>query len=56
MLGMPDTVALNINNVNIDSIEAVNMQIEKCNTNRSDAKKTKHQAGSSWGKGEMHKH
>ena len=38
LLGMPDTAALNIINVNIDSIEAVVTQKEKCNTNISDAK------------------
>ena len=36
---MPDTAALNIINVNIDSIEAASMQKENCNTNISDAKK-----------------
>ena len=40
LLGMPDMAALNIINVNIDSIEAANMWKENCNTNISDAKKT----------------
>ena len=35
---MPDTAALNIINVNIDSIEAACMQKENCNTNISDTK------------------
>ena len=51
LLGMPDTAALNIINVNIDSIEAASRQKENCNTNISDAKKTRCQAGNSWGKG-----
>ena len=38
LLGMPDTAALNIINVNIDSIEAEGTQRENCNTNISDAK------------------
>ena len=33
LLGMPDTAALNIINVNIDSIEAASMQKENYNTN-----------------------
>ena len=32
-VGMPDTAALNIINVNIDSIEAASTQKENCNTN-----------------------
>ena len=36
---MPDTVALNIINVNIDSIEAANMQKENCKTKISDVGK-----------------
>ena len=56
LLGMPDTAALNIINANIDSIEAASTQKENCNTNISYAKKTKHQAGSSRGKGELYKH
>ena len=36
---MPDTAALIIINVNIDSIEAAGMQKENCNTNKDDAKK-----------------
>ena len=39
LLGMLDTAALNIINVNIDSLEAANMQKVNCNTNISDAKK-----------------
>ena len=39
LLGMPDTVALNAINVNIDSIEVASMQKENCNTNMSDAQK-----------------
>ena len=35
---MPDTAALNIINVNIDSIEAGSTQREKCNKNINDAK------------------
>ena len=38
LLGMPDTAALNIINVNIDSIEADGTQRENSNTNISDAK------------------
>ena len=38
LLGMPDTAALNIINVNIDFIEAEGTQKENCNTNISDAK------------------
>ena len=37
-LGMLDTAALNIINVNIDSIEAEDTQKENCNTNINDAK------------------
>ena len=55
LVGMPDTPALNIINVNIDSIEAEDTQKENCNTNISVTKKTKHQAGNSWGKGELYK-
>ena len=40
LLGMPDTAALNIVNINIDSIEAASMWKENCNTNISGAKKT----------------
>ena len=39
LLGMPDTVALNIINVNIDSIEAASIWKENCNTNIGDTKK-----------------
>ena len=39
LLGIPDTVALKIINVNIDSIEAASTQKENCNTNIGDAKK-----------------
>ena len=35
---MPDTAALNIIDVNIDSIETACMQKENCNTNMSDIK------------------
>ena len=35
---VPDTAALNIINVNIDSIETACMQKENCNTNMGDAK------------------
>ena len=35
---MPDTAALNIINVNNDSVEAEDTQKENCNTNISDAK------------------
>ena len=38
LLGMPDTKALYIINVNIDSIEAESTQRQNCNTNISDAK------------------
>ena len=38
LFGMPDTAALNIVNVNIDSIEAEGTQKETCNTNVSVAK------------------
>ena len=38
LLGIPNTAACNIINVNIDSIEAVR-QKENCNTNISDANK-----------------
>ena len=37
---MPDRAALNIINVNIDSIEAEGTQGENCNTNISDAKRS----------------
>ena len=36
---MPDTAALNIININIDSREAASMWKKKCNTNIDDAKK-----------------
>ena len=39
LLGMPDTAALKIINVNIDSIEVASMQRENCNTNIGDIKK-----------------
>ena len=38
LLGLSDTAALNVINVNIDSIEAEGTQKENCNTNISDAK------------------
>ena len=38
LLDMPDTAALNIININIDSIETACMQKENCNTNMSDTK------------------
>ena len=38
LLGMPDTAALNIININIDSIEVENTQGENSNTNMGDAK------------------
>ena len=38
LLGMPDTAAVNIINVSIDSIESEGTQRENCNTNMSDAK------------------
>ena len=38
LLGMPDTAALNMINVNIDSIETEGTQRENCNTNISNAK------------------
>ena len=38
LLGMPDTAALNIININIDSLEAEDTQRENCNTNIDDAK------------------
>ena len=38
LLGMPDTAALNIINVNMDSIEAEDTQRENCNTNIGNAK------------------
>ena len=38
LLGMPDTAALNIININIDSLEAEDTQRENCNTNTDDAK------------------
>ena len=38
LLCMPGTVAHNIINVNIDSIESASMQNENCNTNISEAK------------------
>ena len=37
LLGMPDTAALKIININNDSIEVASMQKEKCNTNIGDA-------------------
>ena len=36
---MPDTAALKIININIDSIKAASMLRENCNTNIEDAKK-----------------
>ena len=39
LLGMPDTPALNIINVNIDFMEAASTQKENCNTNIGDTKK-----------------
>ena len=38
LLGLPDTEALNMINLNIDSIEAENTQRENCNINIGDAK------------------
>ena len=38
LLGLPDTAAINIINVNIDSIEIKDGQEENCNANISDAK------------------
>ena len=38
LMGMLDTAALNITNINIDSIEAACTQRDNCNTNISDAK------------------
>ena len=40
LLGMADTAAPKIINVNIDSIQAVGMQKEECNTNIDDAKES----------------
>ena len=40
LLGMPDTVALKIININIDSIEAASTWKEECNTNIDDAKES----------------
>ena len=37
---MPDTAALKIININIDSIQAVGMQKEECNTNIGDGKES----------------
>ena len=56
LLGMPDTAALSIINVNIDSIEAAYTQKKNCNTNMSDAKKSNITEENSWGKGELYKH
>ena len=56
LLGIPDTAALNIINVNIDSIETASMQKENCSTNIGDIKKNKHQTGNPWGKGELYTH
>ena len=39
-LGMPDTTALKIININIDSIEAASTWKEECNTNIGDAKES----------------
>ena len=39
LMGMPDTAALIIINVDIDSIEAASMHKENCSTNISDAEK-----------------
>ena len=47
---MPDTAALNIINVNIDSLQAEDTQRENCNTNIDDAKIFQCQAGNSWGR------
>ena len=40
LLGMPDTVALKIISIKIDSIEAASMWKEECNTNIGDAKES----------------
>ena len=40
LLGMLDTAALKVINVNIDSIEAASMKKENCNTNIEDTKKS----------------
>ena len=40
MLGMPDTAALTIINIHIDSIEATSTQKEECNTNMGDTKES----------------
>ena len=50
LLGMPDTAALNIINVKIDSIEAACMQEEKCNTSMSDAKTSNTKQEMHWAK------
>ena len=56
LLDMADTAVLNIINVNIDSIEAANVQKENCNTNISDAKKPITKQENLWGEGELYKH
>ena len=55
LLGIPDTSALKIINVNIDFIEASCMQKENCNRNIGDTK-NRLQAGTSCGEGELYKH
>ena len=55
LLGMPDTAALKIININIDPIQGASTWKENCNTNISDDK-NQIPAGNSWGEGEPYKH
>ena len=53
LLGIPDTAALKITDINIDSIQAEN---EKCYTNIGDARESKHNTGNTCGREELHKY
>ena len=55
LLGMPDTAAPYIINLNIGSIEAEGTQRENYNTNISDAK-TSNTKQDSWGRRVLYKH
>ena len=50
---MPDTAALKIINMNVDSMQAVK---EDCNTNIGNAKESNTPQGSTCGGEELHKH
>ena len=56
LLGMQNTAALNIINVNIDSIEPEVTQRENCNTNISDAKTSNAKQETHGAKTPLYKH